>query len=220
MGPSRAADIIRDALYRGADRGFLITDRRFAGADTLATSYVLSKAIESFKDVDLILCGRQAIDGDTAQVGPQTAETLQIPQLTYVEEILSVENNTITAKRRLERGIEVAKTTLPALITVHGSAKTCRFPNAKLLMKYKYAKTDSELQSMNEDYTYLIKDRAYLKIKEINLDDLDCDLEKVGLAGSPTKVKKIENIVIKSKESKKLTSSDEDINELPFFLFT
>ena len=214
MGPPRAADIIRDGLFRGIDKGYLITDRRFAGADTLATSYVISKAVEKLAPYDLILSGRQAIDGDTAQVGPQTAEKLGIPQVTYAEEIYSAENGKIVIKRRLERGVETVKTPLPALVTVHGSAKACRPRNAKLLMKYKLAKTATELQTMDEDYLTEFKRRPYLNIAELNLDDLDCSIESIGLAGSPTKVKSIENVVLESKDSRVLSSSEEDVKDL------
>ncbi|MDR0437837.1 MAG: electron transfer flavoprotein subunit beta/FixA family protein, partial [Bacteroidales bacterium] len=107
MGPPRAAEIIRESMYRGADGGYLITDMKFAGADTLATSYTIAKAIEKLGDVKLIFCGRQAIDGDTAQVGPQIAEKLGIPQITYAEEFIACDKKTVTIKRRLERGIEV-----------------------------------------------------------------------------------------------------------------
>ena len=99
MGPGRAAEIIREGLYRGADDGYLLTDRAFAGADTLATSYALAMAIRKIGSYDLIIGGRQAIDGDTAQVGPQVAEKLGLTQITYTEEIVKIEKNRITAKR-------------------------------------------------------------------------------------------------------------------------
>lgn len=213
MGPPRAAEIVREGLYRGADKGYLITDRRLAGADTLATSYVLSKAIEKFTPYDIIVSGRQAIDGDTAQVGPQTAEKLNIPQITYVEEILDVDEKKITIKRRLERGIEVVECNSPVLLTVHGSAKACRPRNAKRLMKYKYARTATEHQTESDDYINF-KDRGYLNIEELNMDDLACDIVKVGLSGSPTKVKAIENVVLQVKDSKVLSAEDKDIEEL------
>ena len=165
MGPPRAAEIIREAIYRGADNGYLITDRKFAGSDTLATSYALSLAVKKLKPFDIVICGRQAIDGDTAQVGPQVAEKINIPQITYAEEILSFENEELIVKRRLERGIEIVAGKLPLLITVNSSAPACRNRNAKLLMKYKHAKTVSELQETTEDYVQLTKDRPYLKIE-------------------------------------------------------
>lgn len=137
MGPGRAAEIIREGLYRGADGGYLLTDRAFAGADTLATSYALSMAVRKINEYDLILCGRQAIDGDTAQVGPQVAEKLGLSQITYAEEIQKVENGKVTVKRRLERGVEIVEGQLPIVITVNGTAPDCRPRNAKFLQKYK-----------------------------------------------------------------------------------
>ena len=112
MGPPRAADIIREGIFRGADGGVLLTDRKFAGADTLATSYALAAAIRKIKP-DLIVAGRQAIDGDTAQVGPQVAEKLNWPQVTYAEEIQSIDEKQIIVKRRLEHGFEVVSCPLP-----------------------------------------------------------------------------------------------------------
>ena len=214
MGPPRAADIIREGLYRGADGGILLTDRAFAGADTLATSYALNMAIRKIGKADLIICGRQAIDGDTAQVGPQVAEKLGLPQITYAEAILNIENNKITVKRRLERGIEVVEGPLPMVVTVNGSAPDCRPRNARLLQKYKHAKTVSERQAANEDYTELFNARPYLNLGEWSVADVNADVTACGLSGSPTKVKKIENVVFQAKESKKLTPSDHEIDEL------
>ncbi|MBU4486508.1 MAG: electron transfer flavoprotein subunit beta/FixA family protein [Candidatus Delongbacteria bacterium] len=221
MGPPRAADIIRESIYRDADKGYLITDKRFAGADTLATSYVISKAVEKIGNYDLIISGRQAIDGDTAQVGPQTAEKLNLPQVTYAEEIISVGKGKIRIKRRLERGVEVVECTLPALVTVHGSASPCRPKNSKLFMKYKHAKTFTELQTIDDDYlNQTIRNKAYLNIEELTLDDLDCEFEKIGLAGSPTKVKIIENVILQGKDSKVIGDKDIDIKNLMHELIT
>lgn len=214
MGPSRAAEIIREAMYRGADRGYLISDRKFAGSDTLATSYALSLAVKKLAPYHLVISGRQAIDGDTAQVGPQTAEKLNIPQITYAEEILSVDSKKITVKRRLERGVEVVSSSLPVAITVHGSAPVCRQRVGKLLMKYKHARTVTELQNETKDYTELYSVRPYLQIDEWTADDLHAQTEMLGLSGSPTKVKKIENVVFQHKDSKVLTGSDADIESL------
>ncbi|MCX6280808.1 MAG: electron transfer flavoprotein subunit beta/FixA family protein [Bacteroidetes bacterium] len=214
MGPTRAAEIIREAMYRGADRGFLITDRKFAGSDTLATSYALSLAVKKLAPYHLVVSGRQAIDGDTAQVGPQTAEKLGIPQITYAEEILSLDAKKIIVKRRLERGVEVVNSTLPALITVHSSAPPCRQRIGKLLMKYKHARTVTELQNETKDYTELYNERPYLLIEEWSAEDLKADTQNLGLSGSPTKVKKIENVVFAHKDSKILSNSDKDIEKL------
>ena len=214
MGPARAAEIIRESMYRGADGGYLLSGREFAGSDTLATSYALACAIRKMGKVDLIVCGRQAIDGDTAQVGPQAAEKLGIPQITYAEELVSVGENHIVIKRRLERGIEVVKSPLPALLTVHSSAPDCRPRNAKLLMKYKHARTVTEMQEETRDYTELYNKRPYLQIEEWTVADLDANVEMLGLSGSPTKVKKIENVVLQQKDSVNLTDSDKDVESL------
>lgn len=214
MGPYRAAEIIREALYRGADKGYLITDRKFAGSDTLATSYALSLAVKKLAPFHLMFAGRQAIDGDTAQVGPQTAEKLGIPQITYAEEILSCDAKKIIVKRRLERGVEIVNATLPAAITVHSSAPVCRQRVAKLLMKYKHARTVTELQNETKDYTELYNERPYLLIEEWTAADLKADNDWLGLSGSPTKVKKIENVVFQHKESKVLGTSDKEIEKL------
>jgi len=214
MGPGKAAEIIREGLYRGADNGYLLTDRAFAGADTLATSYAIHMAIKKMKDFDVIIGGRQAIDGDTAQVGPQVAEKLGIPQITYAEDILSVENGKATIKRRLERGTEVVRVALPAVITVNGSAAPCRPRNAKLIQKYKYAKTVTEKQEVNSDYINLCNQRPYLNLQEWSVDDVQADRQFCGLSGSPTKVKTIESVVFQAKESKKLSAADNEIEEL------
>ncbi|MEA2043041.1 MAG: electron transfer flavoprotein subunit beta/FixA family protein [Bacteroidota bacterium] len=211
MGPPRAAEIIREAIYRGADKGYLITDRRFAGSDTLATSYAISKAVKKIGNFDMIFAGRQAIDGDTAQVGPQAAEKLGIPQITYAEELNSVENNTIKIKRRLENGVELVSSPMPVMITVHGSAPDCRPRNAGQLLKYKHAKVKSELENTPDEYKKLVQDRPYLQITEWTVDDVDADIKWLGLSGSPTKVKTIENIVLQAKEAKEIQANDEEL---------
>jgi len=214
MGPGRAAEIIRESIYRGADRGFLLTDRAFAGSDTLATSYALSCAIKTIGEFDLVICGRQAIDGDTAQVGPQVAEKLKIPQITYAEDVISVIKGKIRVKRRLDRGVEIVEGPLPLVITVNGTAPDCRPRNAKRVMKYKHASSVSERQNSSEDYIALYNLRPYLNIPELNLKDTNAVESEVGLSGSPTKVKKIENVVFQVKESKILSASDEDIENM------
>ena len=214
MGPGRAAEIIREGLFRGADGGYLLTDRAFAGADTLATSYALSMAIRKIKDYDLIICGRQAIDGDTAQVGPQVAEKLGLPQITYAEEILKIDNRRITVKRRLERGVEVVESRLPVVITVNGSAPACRPRNAKLLQRYKHAKTVTEKQEATADYIELFNLRPSFNIQEWNVADVKADVQLCGLSGSPTKVKKIESVVFRAKENIILSASEQEIEAL------
>ena len=244
MGPGRAAEVIREAMYRGADGGWLLTDRAFAGADTLATSYALATAIKHVcPQVDLIIGGRQAIDGDTAQVGPQVAEKLGLNQITYVEEVLKVDevtskqvdklsgeegNNsstrqlvnslTITVTRHIDGGVETVESPLPCVLTVNGSAAPCRPRNVKRLMQFKRALAPMELPQGQtyEDLPYADQygKKQYLRIGQLTTADVNADLQQCGLAGSPTKVKAVENIVFKAKESKVLTGSDNDINEL------
>ena len=213
MGPPRAAEILRESFYRGADDGILLTDRAFAGSDTLATSYAISCAIRKIP-YDIIVCGRQAIDGDTAQVGPQVAEKLGIPQITYAEEIVSLTKDKIQVKRRLEHGIEIVEGLLPLLITVNSSAPHCRPRNARRLMKYKHASTLSSRQETDEDYLSSANTNNNLNIKEWSVNEIVCEGDQLGLGGSPTKVKKVENIVFQSKESRRLEDMDEDINDL------
>jgi electron transfer flavoprotein beta subunit len=213
MGPTRAADIIREAIFRGADKGCLLTDRKFAGSDTLATSYALYKAVQKINP-DLIVCGLQAIDGDTAQVGPQIAEKLKIPQITYVEKLNDITENHMELTRRLERGVETVKVNFPALITVHASANPCRPMHAKRLLKFKHAHTLSELQDQNRDYTDLFKEHPYLRIEEWNAESVEADESYLGLTGSPTKVKEIESVVLTQKESKRFTDKDQDVDQL------
>lgn len=219
MGPGRAAEIIREAMYRGADGGYLLSDRAFAGSDTLATSYALSCALRNISP-DLIICGRQAIDGDTAQVGPQVAEKLRLPQVTYAEEILSLTDSHLTVRRRLERGIEMVECPVPCVVTVNGSAAPCRPRNARLVMKYKHAKATSEAQNAGEDYITLATERPYLKLTEWSVNDIECDAKDLGLSGSPTKVKNIESVVFHAKEAKVLNASDEAIDAMMKELIT
>ena len=214
MGPLRAADIIRDAMFRGADGGYLLTDRRFAGSDTLATSYALSCALRKI-GADVVVAGRQAIDGDTAQVGPQVAGWLGLPQVTYAEQVEQIKESSFVVRRRLERGVERVECPLPMLLTVNSSADEVRPQNAMRLMKYKYAATPSECAA--EPVALRVKlaaEREYLNIVEWTADDIDCDKSILGLAGSPTKVRSIEAVVFQDKQVRSLTSADEDIEKL------
>ena len=212
MGPPRAGEIIRQGLYRGADTGWLLTDRLFAGADTLATSYALATAIKKIGDVDIVIGGRQAIDGDTAQVGPQVAQKLGLNQVTYAEEILKIENGKATIRRHIDGGVETVEAPLPVVITVNGSAAPCRPCNAKLVMKYKYATCPMERPAeADERMEKLYAERDYLTLNQWSVADVDGDVNQCGLAGSPTKVKAVKNIVFQAKESKTLTASDADV---------
>jgi electron transfer flavoprotein beta subunit len=217
MGPPRAGEIIRQGLYRGADDGILLTDRKSAGADTLATSYFLAKAIEKIDKeighVDIVLGGRQAIDGDTAQVGPQVAQKLGLNQVTYAEEVQKIEDGKATILRHIDGGVETVEAPLPVVITVNGSAAPARPCNAKNVMKYKYATCPMERKG-DEPWTELYETRPYLTLGQWSIADCNADYEQCGLAGSPTKVSSVKSIVFQAKESQTLTASDADIEGL------
>ena len=217
MGLPKSAEVIREALYRGADQGYVVTDRCLGGADTLATSYTLSQAIRKIGDFDIILGGRQAIDGDTAQVGPQIAEKLGLTQVTYAEEILSVdpEAHRIVIKRHIDGGVETVEAPLPLVVTVNGSAAPCRPRHAKRVMKYKNATVKAERTPENaEKYAELIARKPFLDITKWGAADIEADMAQVGKAGSPTNVKAVQNIVFKAKDSRTMTASDADVEGL------
>ena len=213
MGPPRAGEIIRQGLYRGADTGWLLTDRLFAGADTLATSYALATAIRKIGDVDVVIGGRQAIDGDTAQVGPQVAQKLGLNQVTYAEEILGIADGKAMIRRHIDGGVETVEAPLPLLVTVNESAAPCRPQHAKLVMKYKYASCPLE-RPADDPRADLYAQKPYLTLTQWSVADIDGDPAQCGLAGSPTKVKSVVNIVFQAKESKTLTASDADVEGL------
>lgn len=214
MGLPRAAEVIREAMFRGADTGIVLTDRTLGGADTLATSYSLAQAIKKMDKVDIVLCGRQAIDGDTAQVGPQVAEKLGMPQVTYAEQILSIADGKATVVRRIESGVETVKAPLPLVITVNGSAPDCRPRNAKRVMQYKYAVSPSEKEKLSDELKALVDKRPGLNLQEWSAAFVEADPEQIGMAGSPTKVKAIENVVFTAKENLQLENNDEQIENL------
>jgi electron transfer flavoprotein beta subunit len=223
MGPPRAAQVLREALYRGADRAILITDRKTAGSDTLATSYVLecavTKVAADFGDYDLIFSGRQAIDGDTAQVGPQVAEKLGIPQVTYAEEIESLSKKEIVVQRALPLGAELVQSTLPCLLTVVGSANEPRPPSVRRMLAFKRAATPLEYPELLEKWPEFETEEAldrYLderdqKIVVWSAADVGADYSRVGLSGSPTKVLKVDFVVLESKGSKQVDASPEGV---------
>ena len=213
MGPPRAGEIIRQGLYRGADTGWLLTDRLFAGADTLATSYALATAIRKIGDVDVVIGGRQAIDGDTAQVGPQVAQKLGLNQVTYAEEILGITDGKATIRRHIDGGVETVEAPLPLLVTVNGSAAPCRPQHAKLVMKYKHASCPLE-RPADDPRAELYAQKPYLTLTQWSVADIDGDTAQCGLAGSPTKVKSVVNIAFQAKESKTLSASDADVEGL------
>lgn len=221
MGPPKASELLRECLYMGADDAILISDRKFAGADTLATSYVLAAAIRKVGDYDFLFAGRQAIDGDTAQVGPQTAEKLHIPQVTYAEEIVEVKKDTVTIKRKIDGGSEILKAKTPLLITVIKDAATPRPFRAKRAMAFKNAKTLMELEAMAEENSLLwsdqLKDEYVSKklfIETLTTDDLDVEVSRCGLHGSPTKVHKVESVVLGSSDHVQVEPTKEGLAEL------
>ena len=220
MGLPRAAEIIREGIFRGADGGIVLTDRVLGGADTLATSYSLAQAVKKIGNYDIILGGRQAIDGDTAQVGPQIAEKLGLPQVTYAEEIVDLSDGHVTVRRRLENGVETVKAPLPCVVTVNGSAAECRPRNARRVMQYKFAASAGELAKADERRKEIVAKRPELQIKEWGAAFVEADPEQIGMPGSPTKVKAIENVVFTAKESRRLDDSDAAIEDLVKELIT
>jgi len=221
MGPPRASDVLRECLYMGADEAYLITDRKFAGADTLATSYVLSEAIKKIGHYDFVFAGRQAIDGDTAQVGPQTAEKLGIPQITYAEEILEVKERTVRVKRKIDGGNEVLESTLPVLVTVLKDAAELRPFAAKRVMTYKGAKSLLELEKLVEGNSLLYIDKLVyeytnrsLFIPTLTADDLHIDVGRCGIKGSPTKVYAVESVVLAGSPPIRIENSRSGMNML------
>ncbi len=211
MGPPKAGDVLRECLFRGADRVILLTDRRAAASDTLATSYILSCAVRKVGRYDFVFCGRQAIDGDTAQVGPQCAEKLGLPQVTYLEEVVELRDQTARLRRNVGNGWELVEVRLPVLVTVLDTAGLVRPPAAKRVARFKRARTPSELlievSRENPDARDEDKEREALRraeglrarglvLDEWNLDDIGADLQWCGLSGSPTKVHRVQSIVL------------------------
>ena len=168
MGPSQAEKMLREAISTGADEAILLSDMAFAGADTLATSYTLSRAITKIQEYDLVICGRQTIDGDTGQVGPELAEMLGIPFVAYVSQLEEITNGNMRVQRMVEGGHEVMEMTLPAVITVVKDKNVPRLPSLRGLTKAKNS-----------------------VIPVWTIQELDVDKDMVGLSGSPTKVVKI-----------------------------
>jgi len=226
MGLPVASEILRESLYRGADEAILITDRGCAASDTLSTSYILSCGVKML-DYDVVLCGRQAIDGDTAQVGPQLAEKLDIPQITYVQKLEDISDGTIYAKRSIGNGFQQVKCKLPVLLTVVGEANEPRVAASKKMMKYKkafapaeiVAQVKSENPSADENTIKDLADRKVslleknsILIKQWDLNFLKADLQWCGRNGSPTKVHRIQSVVLAAKESKDVEPTDEGIS--------
>ncbi|MDO4575339.1 MAG: electron transfer flavoprotein subunit beta/FixA family protein [Planctomycetia bacterium] len=196
MGPPKAAEVLRACLYRGADRAILLTDRKAAGSDTLATSYILSQAVRTVGNYDLVFCGRQAIDGDTAQTGPQIAEKLNLPQVTYLEKVEDIqeENGKKTAKirRNTGNGWELVEVALPAMVSVLDTANEPRPFAAKKVLKYKHSVVPAEV---DEAKAATLQAAGHL-LEQWTLEDIHADLDRCGFAGSPTKVFRVQSIVL------------------------
>ena len=223
MGPLGAAEVLRECLYRGADRAVIINDRRAAGSDTLATSYILSQAIKKIGDFDFVFCGRQAIDGDTAQVGPQLAEKLGIAQVTYFEKVLELSDRTIRVHRNVGNGWEVLEVKLPLLLTVLDTANQPRPPAAKRVMQYKRMRTPAEVANEVSAAMPGANDEAKaaeqanrlerlgmrnLVIEQWGLDEIDADLQWCGVSGSPTKVHRVQSIVLTKEGYKEIAPTE------------
>ncbi len=222
MGPMQAAEVLRETLYRGADRVVLLSDRKFAGADTQATSYTLKCAIDQLREYDLVFCGRQAIDGDTAQVGPQVAEKLGLPQITYAEAVVELNEREIVVRRALDLGTELVSCTLPCLLTVVGSANRPRPASARKRIQYKLAATPNEYPQLLERWPEFGDQQAlqaYLAKRNLNIEvwtaeDLHVDPNALGLAGSPTQVHKINYVVLETIDSKEIQPTAAGIQAL------
>ena len=232
MGAPDVCDTLRECLFRGADRVILITDRQAAASDTLATGYILSLAVKKLNP-DIVLCGRQAIDGDTAQVGPQLAEKLGIRLVTYLEELISLDGDTIRVKRNIGNGWQIVCAKLPVLVTVMDSANTPRPRAAKKMMKFKKARSRAEIEQLAkhllegdyENYTAelqaseverrcdQLKDKG-LFIEQWSLADIDADLTWCGMSGSPTKVHRIQSVVLTGGDYREFPSTDDGVAEL------
>ncbi len=229
MGPLGAAEVLRECLYRGADRTIIVNDRRAAGSDTLATSYILSRAVKKIGRYDFVFCGRQAIDGDTAQVGPQLAEKLGLTQVTYFERIVELSGRTVRVRRNVGNGWEVLEAGLPLLVTVLDTANEPRPPAAKRVMRYKRARTVGEIANevvaAMRDGTEEEREaeRAArietlkmgdLLVEQWNLDDIDADMQWCGISGSPTKVHRVQSIVLTKEGYTEIPPTEEGIRRL------
>jgi electron transfer flavoprotein beta subunit len=229
MGPPRAADVLRASLWRGADRVILLTDRRAAASDTLATSYILGQAVRTVGRYDFVFCGRQAIDGDTAQVGPQTAEKLGLTQITYLDQLLSIGDGMVRIRRNVGRGWEIVEAKLPVLVTVIDTANKPRPLAARRMMRYKRAQIAAEIEAevkrdlpeASEDTVptevqrraAALRERGLL-LEQWNLDDIHADLSRCGLAGSPTKVFRIQAIVLTKEGFTEVVPTEDGVRQL------
>jgi electron transfer flavoprotein beta subunit len=229
MGPPKAADVLRSCLFRGADRGILLTDRRAAASDTLATSYILSQVVKKIGDYDVVFAGRQAIDGDTAQVGPQCAEKLGVPQITYLEELVDLKDGVVRIRRNIGNGWEVVESKLPVMVTVMDTANTPRPEAARRVHRFKRAKVGAEvlaevkadLPDASDEERQAEVDRRIGALRAKNqlieqwdLDDIEADFSRCGLAGSPTKVFRVQSIVLTKEGYTEIPPTEDGVRQL------
>ncbi len=229
MGPPTASEVLRDSLYRGADRAILITDLRAAASDTLATSYILSRAIKTIGRFDFIFCGRQAIDGDTAQVGPQLAEKLGIAQISYYERLVKLDGRTARVRRNVGNGWEVLEAKLPLLLTVLDVANEPRPPAARRVMRYKRARTEDGIRrdttAMMGDVTEAERETEWARrlealkmegvlLEQWDLDRIEADLQRCGVTGSPTKVHRVQSIVLTKEGYTQVSPTEQGVRNM------
>jgi electron transfer flavoprotein beta subunit len=237
MGPPRACEVLRECLFRGADRAILITDSRAAASDTLATSYILSQAVRKIGRYGFVFCGRQAIDGDTAQVGPQLAEKLGLPQVTYFEKLVELtppagkgaQGGVARIRRNVGNGWEVLEVRLPVLVTVLDTANEARPAAARKVMYTKRARSASELTAevaaampnatAEQKEAEVARRLETLRMKGLvieqwNLDDFKADLQWCGMAGSPTKVHRVQSIVLTKEGYTEMPPTEEGVRKM------
>jgi len=229
MGPPGAAEVLRECLYRGADRVILITDRRAAASDTLATSYILNQAVRKVGRYDFVFCGRQAIDGDTAQVGPQMAEKLGVCQVTYFERFDELDGRTTRVRRNVGNGWEVLEARLPLLITVLDTANAPRPAAARRVMLYKRARTvdevtkqvkaampDATAEEREVEHARRLEQLQMHKLvmEQWDLDEIEADLQWCGLSGSPTRVHRVQSIVLTKEGYTEVEPTEEGIRKM------
>jgi electron transfer flavoprotein beta subunit len=207
MGPPKAAEALRECFFLGADEAVLVSDKSFAASDTLATSYILARTLETVQGVEVVFCGKQAIDGDTAQVGPQLAEKLGLNQITNVTGVLEVDERGMTVLRGIEGGEQKLRSRFPLLLTVSQEANEPRPPSAKKVMACK------KLPSLGPEEYALAEGEAPC-IRLWNAGTIEADPALCGMSGSATQVKQVRNVVLKAQEVKRVENTHQAITGL------
>ncbi len=228
MGSPRSCGALREALYLGADRAILVTDPRAAGSDTLATGYVLGEAIRKLKP-DVVFCGHQSIEGETSHVGPQIAQRIGFTPLSMVDRPVMIEGKTVVARRDTGSGWELVSADLPVLATIMDGANTPRPPAMKRMMKFKKARCRPEVEdavtrerpgdSASAVSAEVVRRCSALETKGLlirtwNLDDIGADPARCGFQGSPTKVHRVQNFVMREGGHRSFENSDAGISAL------